>query len=245
MRTPTNGREASADELRVLYEDNHLIGVYKPGGVLIQGDRTGDATLLEAVKGYIKVKHGKPGNVFLGLVHRLDRPVSGVVIFARTSKAASRLATEFRLRRVEKRYLAVVLGHVRDDSGDLEGYVERTHLRSRVARAATPRAKPVSLTFLVLGRGAGVTLLEIVPHTGRHHQIRVQLSHAGHPVVGDVKYGAPAVLPDRTIALHAGVLSVTHPTTKAEVRLGAPPPGTAPWTDFTATIADRFRADAQ
>ena len=226
----------SDPRLLVLCEDNHLLGVCKPGGVLVQGDRTGDATLLELAKHYLKKKYQKPGNVFLGLVHRLDRPVSGVVLFARTSKAASRLAAEFRFRRVSKSYLAVVKGDVPEPSGELVGYVERSHLRSRLAREASDRAKEARLSFRRLASKRGMTLLEIQPSTGRHHQIRVQLAELGHPIIGDLKYGATEPLDDKTIALHAARLVVRHPVKDVDVVLEAPPPVSYPWTRFTTRI---------
>jgi 23S rRNA pseudouridine1911/1915/1917 synthase len=226
--------------LRVLYEDNHLLGVFKPGGILVQGDRTRDVTLLDMAKAYIKEKYGKPGNVYLGLVHRLDRPVSGVVLYARTSKAASRLTAEFAGRRVEKVYFAVVLGAPSEDGGDLVSYIERVRLRARIAPLEADGAKEAVLSYRVLARRAGFALLEIRPRTGRHHQVRLQLAEMGHPVVGDIKYGAPGVLEDRTIALHAGVLVVKHPTKDEYVRLAAPPPSVHPWTVFASAIESRL-----
>jgi 23S rRNA pseudouridine1911/1915/1917 synthase len=226
--------------LRVLYEDNHLLGVYKPGGVLVQGDSTRDETLIDLAKAYLKEKYGKPGNVFLGLVHRLDRPVSGVVLYARTSKAASRLTREFAAREVEKVYFAVVSGEPGREEGDLVAYIERTHRRSRVSGPESERAKEAVLSYRAIARSSGMSLLEIVPKTGRHHQIRIQLAGIGLPVVGDVKYGAPDVLPDKTIALHAGILSVKHPTRDERVRIAAPPPASHPWSVFRATIDSRF-----
>ena len=226
--------------LNVLYEDNHLLGVFKPAGVLVQGDRTRDVTLIDLAKQYIREKYNKPGNVFLGLVHRLDRPVSGVVIYARTSKAASRLTKEFAERRVEKIYFAIVHGEPLEPEGDLVSYIERVHLKARIAEPASERAKEAVLSYRVLARKSGLSLLELRPRTGRHHQIRLQLAQIGHPVVGDIKYGAPGVLPDRTIALHAGVLVVKHPTKDQTVRLAAPPPHVHPWTEFEPTIETRF-----
>jgi 23S rRNA pseudouridine1911/1915/1917 synthase len=218
--------------LRILYEDNHLLGVYKPAGWLVQGDRTGDPTLLDAAKRYLKEKYKKPGNVFLGLVHRLDRPASGVVIFARTSKAASRLATEFQSRRVEKTYLAVVVGAVPETEGELRGHVERVRLRSRLAPEPSEKAKEASLTFRRIAMKKGMSLLEVTPTTGRHHQIRLQLSEWGYPVAGDLKYGAREPLRDKSIALHAFRLEIAHPVLDERVVLEAEPPPTLPWTIF-------------
>jgi len=226
--------------LRVLYEDNHLLGVFKPAGVLVQGDRTKDETLMDLAKAYLKEKYKKPGNVFLGLVHRLDRPVSGVVLYARTSKAASRLTREFVERRVEKTYFAVVLGEPAEDEGDLVSYIERAHKKARFSRPESEHAKEAVLSYRVLARKSGLSLVELKARTGRHHQIRLQLAGIGHPVVGDIKYGSPGVLADRTIALHAGVLVVKHPTQDTRVRLSAPPPAVHPWTLFQSTIEARF-----
>jgi 23S rRNA pseudouridine1911/1915/1917 synthase len=244
-------------ELRILYEDNHVLGVLKPAGMLSQGDRTGDESALTIAKRYVKRAHDKPGQVFLGLVHRLDRPVSGVMVFARTSKAASRLSAAFHDRRVEKRYLCVVSGIVERDEGELAAHIERAHTRSRVAAGATARSKEAVLGFRVLGRvekkeaarahprerrdDPSMTLLEVVPRTGRHHQIRLQLSAAGHPIRGDLKYGAVTALPDRSIALHAVRLRVPHPVRDEIIDLFAPPPSLAPWTEF-ARVIDWLRA---
>lgn len=245
-------------DLRIIYEDNHVLGVVKPAGMLSQGDRTGDVSALELARRHIKETHDKPGNVYLGLVHRLDRPVSGVMVFARTSKAASRLSQSFHDRLVEKRYLCVVSGIVREDEGELTALIERAHNRSRIAAAATDRSKSAVLEFRVLGRiaagearprdsrprgrhdPASMTLLEVLPRTGRHHQIRLQLSAAGHPVRGDFKYGAATPLPDRSIALHAARLRVPHPVRDEIIDLSAPPPSHAPWIDFAAAIAAYF-----
>jgi 23S rRNA pseudouridine1911/1915/1917 synthase len=226
--------------LRVLYEDNHLLGVYKPAGVLVQGDRTRDVTLLELAKAYIKEKYGKPGNVYLGIVHRLDRPVSGVVLYARTSKAASRLTREFADRHVEKIYFAVVMGAPSHNEGDVVSYIERVRLKARIAESESDAAKEAVLSYRVLARRSGLGLMELRPRTGRHHQIRLQLAEMGCPVVGDIKYGAPGVLADRTIALHAGVLVVKHPTKDVQVRLVATPPSVHPWTVFSSTIEELF-----
>lgn len=227
--------------LSILYEDNHLLGVVKPAGMLMQGDRTGDTTLLEVCKRYVKRKYGKPGEVFLGLVHRIDRPVSGVALFARTSKAASRLAEAFRTRRVEKVYCAVVSGELDREAGELTGFIERDHMRSRLRTSAGPRAKEARLTYRRIAHHAGWSLLEVVPETGRHHQIRVQLAAIGHPVAGDLKYGAAAPLDDRTIALHAVRLRVPHPTRGEKIALSAPPPDTHPWTVFSEAISNHYR----
>ncbi len=212
----------------------------KPAGLLTQGDRTGDDTALEAGKRYIRSTSHRPGNVFLGLVHRIDRPVSGVLVFARTSKAASRLARSFHDRTVAKVYLAVVMGRFESEAGELEGFIERTHLRSRLAAAESARAKPAVLSYRVLDARDGLSLLEVTPRTGRHHQIRLQLSAAGHPIVGDVKYRAPHALPDKSIALHSARLVFPHPVREEVVTIEAPPPDLEPWPVFRDTIAEYF-----
>lgn len=246
--------------LRIIYEDNHVLGVVKPAGMLAQGDRTGDLSALEFAKRYIKETHDKPGRVFLGLVHRIDRPVSGVMIFARTSKAASRLAKAFHDRLTEKRYLCVVSGLVSEDDGELTALIERTHNRSRIAPHATDRSKEAVLGFRVVARvkrsgsNAGaraglparrqddpsMTLMEVSPRTGRHHQIRLQLSAAGHPIRGDLKYGAVTPLADKSIALHAAGLRFPHPVRDEIIDLSARPPEVAPWNEFSAAIERLF-----
>ncbi len=226
----------------ILYEDNHLLVVHKPAGLLTQGDKTGDATALEAGKAYIRATTHKPGNVFLGLVHRIDRPVSGVLVFARTSKAASRLAKSFLEREVEKAYLAVVLGTFEKRSGELKGYIERTHLRSRMASAPSAKAKAATLEYHVLASRDGLSLVEVTPHTGRHHQIRLQLSASGHPVAGDLKYKAPRALPDKSIALHAARISFPHPVKDEVVSVAAPPAAREPWTQFESALSRYFES---
>jgi 23S rRNA pseudouridine1911/1915/1917 synthase len=243
-------------ELRILYEDNHVLGVVKPAGMLSQGDRTGDASALELARQYIKETHARPGHVFLGLVHRLDRPVSGVMLFARTSKAASRLSQSFHDRRAEKAYLCVVSGIVPEDEGELTSHIVRAHTRSRISANATPRSKEAVLLYRVLGRSVrseenrlhprqrrddpSMTLLEVLPRTGRHHQIRLQLASAGHPVRGDIKYGGVTPLPDKSIALHAVRLRVPHPVRDEIIELSAPPPPGAPWSEFAREIQALF-----
>lgn len=227
-------------KIEILYEDNHLLAVIKPGGLLVQGDRTGDDTALAMAKRYIRDKYNKPGNVFIGLVHRIDRPVSGVVLFARTSKAASRLARQFHDRVAEKTYLAVTTGRLNKDNGELVAFLERDHKRSRAVSQPGPDSKKAVLEYRVLDRGGGRSLVEVVPRTGRHHQIRVQLAGISHPIVGDIKYGAVEPLADKTIALHAAVLAVFHPVGNEPVRFEAPPPDTGPWRRFRSTIDSYF-----
>ena len=222
----------------VLYEDNHLLGLYKPAGLLVQGDRTGDPCLLDLGKSWLKARYDKPGQVFLGLVHRLDRPVAGAVMFARTSKAAARLSAQFRERRVTKDYLAVVHGRMETESGELSHHLVREGASSRVADAATGGAKAARLTYCRLGIQADRSLVAVSLLTGRRHQIRAQLAAIGHPILGDLRYGAPAPLPNGQIALLARQLGVTHPTKQARILLDSPIPAGWPWPGPEAAGGD-------
>lgn len=217
----------------VFYEDNHLLVVYKPSGLLIQGDRTGDTCLLELARQYIKVRYKKPGNVFLGLVHRLDRPVAGVVVFARTSKAAARLSEQFRTGGAEKQYLAVVQGIVTDPAGECIDHLERRGPSSRIASSPAPASRQARLRYRRLDTrsdsGTQESLVEIDLETGRHHQIRVQFAHRGFPVLGDLRYGAAVPLPQKQLALFARKLSFDHPTQKQRMTFCTPLPLGWPW----------------
>ena len=226
--------------LQILYEDNHLLGLIKEAGMLVQGDRTGDVTLLSLAKDYVKAKYQKPGNVFLGLVHRLDRPVSGVILFAKTSKAASRLANEFRLRRAVKTYWAVVEGRLGEKEGTIINSLVRHGTHTRVADPSQPKAKHAALDYRTIAEKSGHSLIEVRPATGRHHQIRVQFAAMGNAIAGDMKYGSSRPLADRSIALHALSLSVKHPVKDEWVTLEAPPPVTFPWDRFSPAIEDYF-----
>lgn len=205
--------------LDVLYEDNHLIAVWKPAGLLTQGDATGDANLMDEVKEYLKEIYQKPGNVFLGLLHRLDRPVQGVVLFAKTSKGASRLSKQIRNRTIKKIYHALVEGAPPEPAGTLVNYLihDKNTNTARVYDTEKEGSQRAELSYKTLSTDLEVrppkTLLEVELHTGRHHQIRAQLSHIGCPIVGDVKYGASKPLPDKSIALAAVSLTFTAATT--------------------------------
>lgn len=202
--------------LTVLYEDNHCLAVSKPARLLTMGDATGEPTLLDLAKDYVRERYAKPGAVFLGVVHRLDRPVSGVVLFARTSKAAARLSEQFRDRTVEKVYRAVVEGTPPEHEAVLQDWLWKDPGRNvtQVVREGTPGGQSAALVVRRLRASGGRSLVEVRPVTGRSHQIRVQLSHRGWPILGDGKYGS-AVRLDSAIALHASSLTFAHPT-KAE-----------------------------
>jgi 23S rRNA pseudouridine1911/1915/1917 synthase len=213
----------------VIHEDNHLLALYKPAGLLVQGDSTGDATLLELGKRWLKERYGKPGNVYLGLVHRLDRPVAGVVLMARTSKAAGRLSMQFRSGTVRKRYLAVVEGKLKDRTGFLVNHIEREDRHSKIVPAPTPRSQEARLHYQVLGHSSSRTFLEIRLETGRRHQIRLQLAHLCCPIVGDLRYGASGPLPEKQIALFAEQIGVEHPVRKERLVFRSPLPRGWPW----------------
>lgn len=206
----------------VLFEDNHCLAVCKPAGILVQGDRTGDLTLLDLAAHYLRQRYGKPGRVFVGVVHRLDRPVSGVVLLARTSKAASRLSERFRSGQVRKAYLALVEAPPPGSSGHLEHYIEKdpARNRSRIVEAGRAGSRLARLHYRVRSQHVRGTLLEVVPETGRSHQIRVQLAASGAVIVGDVRYGSRHKL-GSMLALHASRLEFEHPTRHERVSVEA------------------------
>jgi 23S rRNA pseudouridine1911/1915/1917 synthase len=212
----------------LLHEDNHLLVVYKPAGLLSQGDASGADNLLDLCKSWLKMRYAKPGRVFLGLVHRLDRPVAGVMAFARTSKAAARLSAQIRERRVRKLYLAVVEGRLPAAEGRLCDRLVRTEHGSRVAGPAEDGSE-ARLSYRVQAVAAGRSLVTVELETGRKHQIRVQLTHAGCPVAGDVRYGAAGPLPGGPIALFARELELEHPTRPERLTFTAPLPAGWPW----------------
>ena len=229
-------------DLQVLYEDNHLLVVLKPAGVLAQGDVTGDVSLLEIGKQWLVQKYQKPGNVFLGLVHRLDRPVSGIVVFAKTSKAANRLCVQFRERAVQKTYLAVVEGRLASPADKLVHYIQKRTGNRRVHIFREPHEKSdrAELSYQVLEETADKSLVQVQIHTGRHHQIRAQLSAIGHPILGDHKYRSSIQLANRAIALCAFQLGFSHPTQPGSLLFQAPPPHEWPWTLFSKYKVDKL-----
>ena len=217
---------------QILYEDNHLLALNKRAGQIVQGDKTGDVCMADEIKTFLKERDGKPGNVFCGVVHRLDRPVSGVVVFAKTSKALSRMNELVKSRDFRKTYLAVVKNAPPAPAGHLEDLLVRNEKLNKsfvTSDASRPDAKRASLDYrlLAVSKG-GYHLLEVELHTGRHHQIRCQLAHIGCPVKGDLKYGASRSNPDGSISLHSYRLSFEHPVRHETVTIEAP----MPWTEM-------------
>lgn len=212
--------------MEVLYEDNHVIIVNKAAGEIVQGDKTGDAPLSDAVKAYIKEKYHKPGEVFLGVVHRLDRPVSGVVVFARTSKALTRLNEMFRNGKVKKTYHAMVCAHPATDEALLTHWLTRNEKQNKAYahQREVPGSKKAVLDYRLIGTSERYFLLEVNLHTGRHHQIRCQLAAAGCVIKGDLKYGARRSNPDGSISLHARHVEFEHPVSHQNISVEAPYP---------------------
>ena len=213
-------------EEQIVFEDNHLLIINKKLGQLVQGDKTGDESLLDTIKKFIKKRDNKPGNVFLGLVHRIDRPTSGLVIYAKTSKALSRLTQMVKNREIQKTYWALVPKEMIPQSQRLIHYLKKNEKNNKaiVFPKATEGAKEAILTYTVLKVLDHYQLLEIDLETGRHHQIRAQLSKIGIPIKGDLKYGAPRSNPDGGISLHARSLEFIHPVTKENIAITAPVP---------------------
>ena len=219
------------EKLKVIYEDNHIIVVEKPVNIPSQGDKTGDLDMLEIIKRYLKEKYNKPGNVYLGLVHRLDRPVGGVMVFAKTSKAAARLSEQVRNKDLKKKYLAIVNGKFSENKGTLEDYLlknEKTNT-SKVVEEGTKNAKLASLDYEVLkyDEELNLSVLKINLHTGRHHQIRVQLSSRGHSIYGDQKYGGRGH--GKQICLWAYELTILHPISKEKLTFTSIPEKEKSW----------------
>lgn len=239
--------------MEVLYEDNHIIAVNKTCNEIVQGDKTGDTPLSETVKAYIKEKYNKPGEVFLGVTHRLDRPTSGVVLFARTSKALTRLNEMFREKSavshqpsaITKTYWAIVQGAPKQPEARLENWLVRNEAQNKSYISTPPKSSPQGrdkdaklavLTYKTLVKGDHYTLLEVNLETGRHHQIRCQLAAIGCPIKGDLKYGAKRSNPDGGICLHARQIEFIHPVSKQNICITAPVPNDSLWQQFAALV---------
>lgn len=225
--------------IAILYEDNHLIAVNKPSGILVQGDSTGDTPLVEITRQFIKKRDEKPGNVFLGVIHRIDRPTSGVVLFAKTSKALSRMNKMFAEKQVHKTYWAVVEGIVTKEQQRLEHYLVRNNKlnKSFVSIEKGDKTKKAVMHYKVLFRLKSYTLLKVTLETGRHHQIRVQLSHNQHTVKGDLKYGSNRSNRDQSISLLAKTLQFIHPVSGKEIEIDADLPHTDIWKIIRKELA--------
>jgi 23S rRNA pseudouridine1911/1915/1917 synthase len=218
----------------IIFEDNHLLVYNKQPGDIVQGDRTGDQPLVDELKGYLKTKYAKPGNVFLGVVHRLDRPVSGIVLFARTSKALARLNRMLKEGEIRKWYWAVV-GDAPADTGQLlEHYLIRNEEQNKsyVCKSTVPGARLARMEYRLIGKSDRYFLIRINLLTGRHHQIRAQLSHTGSPIKGDLKYGYPRSNPDGSIHLHSRRIEFIHPVREEQIILEADPPSDPLWDFF-------------
>ena len=225
--------------MTILYEDNHIIAVNKTCNEIVQGDKTGDTPLSEIVKAYIKDKYNKPGEVFLGVTHRLDRPTSGVVLFARTSKALARLNAMFQSHdQIKKTYWAIVQGAPKQAEARLENWLVRNEPQNKtyIAKQGAKDAKQAILSYKTLAKGEHYTLLEVNLETGRHHQIRCQLAAIGCPVKGDLKYGAKRSNPDGGICLHARKIEFIHPVSKENICIIAPYPEDSLWQQLAASV---------
>ena len=216
----------------VIFEDNHLIAVNKKSGEIVQGDKTGDEPLSERVKKYLKVKYNKPGNVFLGTIHRIDRPTSGIVIFAKTSKALSRMNEKFRQNKISKTYWAIVKNRLPKKKDLLEHYLLKNQKKNKSFLSTEEKGKFSVLEYNFLNNLNNYFLYEIFPKTGRHHQIRVQLSTMGSPIKGDLKYGAKRSNPNGGINLHAKKIDFNHPVTKENVSIEANCPKEKIWNSI-------------
>ena len=217
----------------ILFEDNHLLIINKKSGELAQGDETGDIPLIDSLKDFIKKRDNKPGNVYLGLIHRLDRPTSGILIFAKTSKALTRMNEIFKTREVKKSYWAIVENKPEKEFERLEHYLRKNPKNNKTTVFTNPTkdAKIAILEYRLKGNLDNYSLLEVDLFTGRSHQIRAQLNFIGHPIKGDLKYGAKRSNPDGSISLHARKVSFKHPVSKEEIQITAPPPNESIWKE--------------
>lgn len=225
---------SNVENLRVLYEDNHIIAINKRNSDIVQSDISGDQTLCEVVKEYVRVKYNKPGKAFIGTVHRLDRPVSGIILYSRTTKGLNRLANMFKYREVQKTYWAVVQGTPPETKGKVINYLWKNSKLNKSFTYNEPGEdrKESELEYKVIGKGNHYTFVEVYPKTGRHHQIRATLASLGCPIKGDVKYGAKRTNENASIHLHARSIEFVHPVQKHPITIVAPPPDDALWNEF-------------
>jgi len=230
---------STVKNLEVLYEDNHIIAVNKRSGDLVQGDHTGDTPLSEIVKEWIRIKYQKPGNVFTGVVHRIDRPVSGVVVFAKTGKALSRLNELFKSKEVQKTYFAAVCSRPKSAAGTLTDFLikDSSKNKSRASKTNKKGSKEAVLDYQHIFSSDRYFFLKVEPKTGRHHQIRVQLSGMGCSIKGDVKYGAPRTNKDGSVHLHARTIEFIHPVKKEPLIISAPYPNDPVWNSLSDNLA--------
>ena len=216
-------------KLEILFEDNHLIAINKKSGDIIQGDKTGDKPLSEIVKLYIKKKYNKPGNVYLGTIHRIDRPTSGIILFAKTSKALTRMNEKFRNNEITKTYWAIVKNMLPRKADNLQNYLIKDQRKNKSFVTKKENGKHAQLSYRLIKKLDNYYHYEIQPKTGRHHQIRVQLSYEGSPIKGDLKYGAQRSNKDASINLHARKIQFKHPVSKEDFEITAPPPREKIW----------------
>lgn len=226
------------NNLQVIFEDNHLIAINKRAGDIVQGDKTGDKALSEIVKSYIKEKHNKPGNVYLGVIHRIDRPTTGVILFAKTSKAAARMSALFQSKQIEKKYWAILQGAPAKKNAKLKHFLIKNAKQNKSYASDTPKPdhKEAILNYTTVSVGTNYSLLEVTIETGRHHQIRAQMAAIQHPIKGDLKYGAKRSNPDGSICLHAREVRFQHPVKDEVITIQAPAPEDNLWTALTSNI---------
>jgi len=225
--------------VQIIYEDNHLIAINKRPGDIVQGDKTGDIPLSEILKIFIKERDNKPGNVFMGVIHRIDRPVSGIVIFAKTSKALARMNAQLKDKSFQKIYWAIVEDKPKIIQGNRIDYLKKNEVKNKsfVTKGETAGSKRAELNYSLINSSDRFFLLAVSPITGRHHQIRAQLASMGCIIKGDLKYGAKRSNPDASISLHARELYFTHPIQKIEIKLIAPPPKDELWNFFVNSLS--------
>lgn len=219
---------------RIVFEDNHLIAISKKSGEIVQGDKTGDVPLPELIKKFLKEKYKKTGNVFCGVIHRIDRPVTGIVLFAKTSKGLERMNAQFQQKKVRKTYLCIVRNEPKEESGKIAAWLKKNEKQNKsyAYDKEEKNALYSELEYKIVGKSDRFFLLEINPITGRHHQIRCLLAHIGSPILGDLKYGDKRPNADKSISLHAYKLQFTHPTSEEPIHIIAEKPNTPPWTFF-------------